>query len=104
MTDQELELAAARRLRGTGWDGDLDRLRATRAEWVASARMGSGFLPVADGPRWCGDVLPIAAAQAAEAIRRRRERAACADAVTGHRGCFLAQVRMGAMGPCRPLR
>jgi len=28
---EALDLAAARRLRGSGWDGDLDEMRATRA-------------------------------------------------------------------------
>ena len=29
---EPLDLDAARRLRGSGWDGDLDELRAARAE------------------------------------------------------------------------
>ena len=28
---EALDLDAARRLRGTGWDGDLDKMRASRA-------------------------------------------------------------------------
>jgi Arc/MetJ family transcription regulator len=31
VADESLDLDAARTLRGSGWDGDLDELRSTRA-------------------------------------------------------------------------